>query len=323
VSLSVVTSVEALPAATLARLSQGAYDARDTMAPETGRALRRAFTAFQTWSSTSQASPLPADPATVARYVDHLASIPGRKASGIRQAVWAIGSMHRLGEYPDPTKVEVVRLALKRMARQLGTRQQQAAPIGSYEVRRMVETSGSRPVDLRDVALLLTMRDLLARRSEIVSLDVVDIALDDTDGTGIATIRRSKTDQTGEGVELFLSARAVGALRAWLDVAGITEGAIFRSVNKGGNTTRQLDSSEVPRIFKRLALRAGLSTHVVEGISGHSCRVGMAQDLVASGADLPGVMQAGRWKSSVMPARYSARLSAKRGAVARLHDLEG
>ncbi len=52
-------------------------------------------------------------------------------------------------------------------------------------------------------------------------------------------------------------------------------------------------------------------------MSGHSCRVGMAQDLVASGADMAGVMQAGRWKSPQMPARYSARLEAKRGAVAQ------
>ena len=42
----------------------------------------------------------------------------------------------------------------------------------------------------------------------------------------------------------------------------------------------------------------------------------MAQDLVAGGADLAAVMQAGRWKSPTMPARYAERLLAKRGAVA-------
>lgn len=76
-------------------------------------------------------------------------------------------------------------------------------------------------------------------------------------------------------------------------------------------------------MLKRLARKAGLKPEVVERVSGHSCRVGMAQDLVADGADLAGVMQAGRWKSPTMPARYTARLEAKRGAVARLHMRKG
>jgi hypothetical protein len=56
---------------------------------------------------------------------------------------------------------------------------------------------------------------------------------------------------------------------------------------------------DVPRILKALAVRAGIDPAMV---SGHSARVGMAQDLVAGGADLPEVMQAGRWKSPAMPA---------------------
>ena len=44
----------------------------------------------------------------------------------------------------------------------------------------------------------------------------------------------------------------------------------------------------------------------------------MAQDLVANGNDLPAVMQAGRWKTPAMPARYAERLLAGRGAVARM-----
>lgn len=187
------------------------------MAPETGRALRRAFTAFAVWCAAQAAPPLPASPALVAAYIDHLSAIPGRKASGIRQAAWAIGAMHRLSGDADPTKVEPVRLALKRMARQLGTRQQQAAPIGQYEVRRIIDTAGSRLSDLRNLALVLVMRDLLARRSEVVALDVADIA-HDPDGSGTAMIRRSKTDQTGEGLrcpEPVGRARPFSTQRAW------------------------------------------------------------------------------------------------------------
>ena len=139
----------------------------------------------------------------------------------------------------------------------------------------------------------------------------------DRDGTGTALIRRSKTDQTGEGVELYLSAPAVTALRRWLAAAGIAEGAVFRAVNKASIPGDRLQGAEVARIIKRMAGAAGLPT---DRMSGHSCRVGMAQDLVASGVDMAGVMQAGRWKSPQMPARYSERLGAKRGAVARLYE---
>jgi integrase len=248
-------------------------------------------------------------------YVDELAT-SGRKAAGIKQVTWAIGAMHRLGSLPDPTKAEMVRQALKRMSRDLGTRQQQAAPVRAYEVRRILETAGTRPIDQRDIALLLVMRDLLARRSKVVALDAEDISYDQ-DGSGIALIRRSKIDQDGQGAELYLSPNAVAHLRRWLTTAGITEGPIFRAVDKGDRLGERLQPAEVARIIKRLGLRAGLA---VERISGHSCRVGMAQDLVAFGADVAGLMQAGRWKSVQMPARYSSRLTAKHGVVAQMQD---
>ncbi len=221
-----------LPAAVLEQIRQGAHDARGTMAPETVRAMRRGFEAFSAWCDQNHYVALPTAAAIVAAYVDELAET-GRKPAGIKQSVWAIGAVHRLGSQPDPTKAEVVRQALKRMARHLGTRQQQATPVNSYEVRRILETAGTRSIDQRDVALLLVMRDLLARRSEAVALDVADISYD-PDGSGTVMIRRSKTDQTGEGRELYLSPPAVTQLRRWIDAAGLTDGAVFRAVDKAG-----------------------------------------------------------------------------------------
>lgn len=70
------------------------------------------------------------------------------------------------------------------------------------------------------------------------------------------------------------------------------------------------------RVLKARAQPAG-----VEGrISGHSARVGSAQDLAAAGAELTELMNAGRWQSPAMPAHYAqGQLAlAGRGAVARL-----
>ena len=95
--------------------------------------------------------PFPTTPETVAEYVDALHA-DGRKPAGIRQAIWAIGRMHALCELPNPTRVELVVLAVKRAARASGTRQRQAAPIGELVVAAIRATAGCRLSDLRDIA---------------------------------------------------------------------------------------------------------------------------------------------------------------------------
>jgi site-specific recombinase XerD len=302
-----------------ARLVKHARNAAGALAPETERALRRASAAFTGWAVTQGASAIPAAPETVAAYVDALVRQRLRPAS-IRQAAWAITALHQAASLPDPSKAEIVRLALKRMSRVLGNRQHQAAPLGEIEVARILATSGKDLPALRDVALVLTMRGLLARRSEAVALDVANLQFTD-DGSATALIRRSKTDQVGAGEVRWLAPRTVTQLRRWMAAAGISEGPVFRPVNKGGVVgSMALNAGDVSRILKRLAERAGLEA---AAISGHSARVGMAQDLVAGGADLPAVMQAGRWKSPTMPARYAERLLAGRSAVARHYERSG
>ncbi len=302
-----------------ARLTEHARQAQGALAPETERALRKGSAAFTTWAATQGLAALPATPETLAVYVDALAGL-GRKPATIRQAVWTVATLHRAASLLDPSKSEVVGLALKRMARTLGTRQRQAAPLGKAEITRIFDTTGVSLPECRDIALLLTMRDMLARRSEAVALEVADLEFA-ADGSATVLIQRSKTDQGGAGKVCWLGRQTVRELRRWLDAASITEGPIFRPVDRTGIVgSTALAGGEVPRILKRLAQRAGLEP---SGISGHSARVGMAQDLVAGGADLPAVMQAGRWKSPTMPARYAERLLVGRGAVARLHERRG
>jgi hypothetical protein len=69
-----------------------------------------------------------------------------------------------------------------------------------------------------------------------------------------------------------------------------------------------------------MARAAGLTCAEIVGISGHSTRVGAAQDMVRYGVDLTGAMQAGRWSTPTMVARYSARLVAKRGGMAQISE---
>ena len=111
-------------------------------------------------------------------------------------------------------------------------------------------------------------------------------------------------------------------MRAWLDASGIASGRLFRSVRKGGAVGESLDPGQVPRIFRAMAKRAGLPSDVVRRISGHSPRVGAAQDMIASGIATPAIMQAGRWRSASMVQRYGERLLARRNGAAQLARLQ-
>ena len=151
------------------------------------------------------------------------------------------------------------------------------------------------------------IRDGLLRVSETVALAWADVA-PAPDGSGIATVRRSKTDPESQGQAVYLGQAAMTALAAIrpADVDGAAP--IF------GLSVRQL-----PRRIQAMARAAGLG----EGFSGHSGRVGMAQDLAASGAELPALMVAGRWQSPRMPARYTEKQALGRGAVARYYQERG
>lgn len=92
-------------------------------------------------------------------------------------------------------------------------------------------------------------------------------------------------------------------------------GPLFRSVNRHGQVGGPLDQGSVSTIFKAMARRARLSLDDVAQISGHSTRVGACVDMVRYGADVAGAMQAGRWRSTTMVARYCEGLDLKRGAV--------
>jgi integrase len=172
----------------------------------------------------------------------------------------------------------------------------------------------TQPWSLRDLPLMLTGRDLLARASELVSITVEAIAWDEEDGAAQVLLLRGQTDK--EAHSLQLEPDATAALRAWLEVSGIESGPVFQGVIQGGKPTgKPLARQDVGRVLKDLARAAGISTD----FSAHGLRVGMAQDLVAENVETAAILQAAGWKSPAMLARYTRKLEAKRGAIARYY----
>jgi len=296
-------------------LAEYGRKAKGAISPNTERALKADTAVFSAWCSDQAREVLPASPDTVADFIDAMAQV--KATATVRRYVASIARMHRAAGLEDSTKDETAKLALKRMARSNGVRQRQAAPLNRPLVDRMIAAAGDSLRDKRDIALLSVQYDTLTRRSELVALDVEDIDFAE-DGAGTITIRRSKTDQEGEGSIRYLAHDTIEHLAVWLEAAEITEGALFRSVAAGDRVGGRLSDRDVSRRLKLMAKHADLGIDP----SGHSARVGVCQDMVASGFSLPEVMQAGGWKSPDMVARYSEHLQARQGAAAKLAAIQ-
>ena len=165
----------------------------------------------------------------------------------------------------------------------------------------------------RDAALFRVMSDGLLRISEAVGIDCHHIT-EEADGSGRLLIPSSKTDQEGKGFLLYLQPGTLRALRDLMARAEFMEGPLFRRMQKGDH----IDLRRLTADGARLIIKAAARAANIEGISGHSFRIGTAQSLAEKGASLVDLQNAGRWKSPDMPAHYTRKQEAGKGAVARL-----
>ena len=93
-------------------------------------------------------------------------------------------------------------------------------------------------------------------------------------------------------------------IKSWLEKTKLNDGLLFRGVNNAMLITAELNCGQINRIYKRLAKDAKLPKEIINHISGHSMRVGAAQDLLKSGASMPIIMNRGRWSKTDTVMRY-------------------
>lgn len=294
-------------------------DADGALSANTVRALRADLDLFTVWCAERTLSPLPACSATVVAYIEAMQSI--RAPATVRRYVSSIATVHKAVGERSPLEHVTVRRALQRMYRRKGRRQAQVQGLTWALRQRLMEAAGDRVIDVRNRALLAVAYDAMLRRSELVALQVVDVKIE-RDGSASLLVRRAKNDPDGGGAMLYLHLDSVKLVQKWLSASGIAGGALFRSMRKDGTVGGRLDASQVPRIYRAMAECAGLPAQLVRRLSGHSPRVGAAQDMIASGIGIPAIMQAGRWKSAQMVQRYGARLLAQRNGAAQLARLQ-
>jgi integrase len=125
--------------------------------------------------------------------------------------------------------------------------------LGWNEIKEFIERAGEGIRADRERALLCVAYETLARRSELVVLELRDIDFW-PNGTGQALIRRGKTDAEGQGRVAYLSRETVKRLKIWLEHAKIGEGPIFRRLIGRDHIGDALHSGSIAPIFKRVAL---------------------------------------------------------------------
>jgi site-specific recombinase XerD len=279
---------------------EGAY------APNTLRAYKADMLEFISYCGKSGVCALPALPTVVAKFLMQTIG-QGIKSSTVRRKVSSISAIHRLSCNEDPTKHPEVKITQRKIYRQLGTRFDQAYPVTRTVLEKLLSACTNDLHGLRDKALLLVAYDSMRRRSELVSLRVEDIEWLSDKGASIL-LRKSKTDQHGTGKWIHLNSETAYVMQSWISAANINSGNVFRGIRGEAEISNSLCESRIARIYKTLARRAGLSEQIIQGISGHSMRVGGAQDLLSWSASLPQIMVKGGWGKTDTLMRYVERI---------------
>jgi site-specific recombinase XerD len=273
-------------------------------AASTLRGYQSDWREFCAWCEAHGQHPLPASPEAVAAFIagcaDHL------KPGSIQRRLNAIAEAHKATGAESPTRHATVANTMKGIRRTLGTAPVQKAAALTEDVRAMVAATDQGIIGARDRALILLGFAGAFRRSELVSFDVGDCGFG-RDGLTV-TLRKSKTDQTGEGRKIGIPYGSnpdtcpVRVLHEWLDQAEISGGPLFRSINRHGQVQAgRLGGLDVARIIKKLVARAGLDAGKY---AGHSLRAGHATSAAIAGASERSIMNQTGHRSVQMVRRY-------------------
>ena len=298
----IITDIKALQDQTLNNL-------KSSKANNTIRAYRSDFKDFSAFCAKNRLKSLPTDSKIVALYLTYLSS-KDAKISTLRRRLVSIGVIHKLkGHYLD-TKHPIIIENLMGIKRKIGSFQQGKKPILINQLKsiiNVIDNEKSKEIKkIRDKTLILVGFGGGFRRSELVSIDYNDVELV-PEGVKIV-IRRSKTDQFGEGMVKGLPYFSnqnycpVMHLKKWLEISNIKSGPLFRRFSKSYklNENRLTDQS-VALLLKNYLNVAGIEN---KNYSGHSLRSGFATVSAESGADERSIMAMTGHKTTQMVRRY-------------------
>jgi site-specific recombinase XerD len=267
----------------------------------TMRAYHCDVQAYVTWCAKERFDPFPASVEQVCAFLEAEGKLMA--PSTVRRRLYAIRKIHRLLGLADPTYDEAINLAYRRVRRAKPVRPQQARGLTASHLKRFLAVQPKTPWGMRNTAMLSLGYELMTRRSELVALRDEDIT-QRGDGTLRVLIRRSKADQKGQGRVAFTSVDTAQRVLDWQAWRGPSTEWLFCPIYQERPVDRSLSDTTVKTVVKTAAKQAGYPAEDVRAFSGHSMRVGAAQDLLRKGFDTAAIMRAGGWKSVNVLARY-------------------
>ena len=297
--LANLTDPNAKPALPLISLFERAREFKDNAdAANTVRTYSVGWRHFLMWCEAQSPclQAMPARPEIVALYLT--AQAEHCKVATLRSRLSAINRAHREAGHEAPGRSIIVQQVFKGIRRSKGVACRQATPIVASDLRAILTALPENTLGLRDRALILLGFHGAFRRSELVALDVGDVA-ETKEGLRVL-VRRSKTDQEGEGLEKGILFQAdpsvcpVRALRAWKEAMGENAGPLFRGVSRHGKVSAsRLTDRAVHLVVERVCKAAGLDA---EKFSAHSLRSGLATQAAIDGCPERSIMRQGGWR---------------------------
>ena len=281
---------------------------KSSKANNTLRAYKSDFRDFGAFCTKHGFNSMPTEPKIVSLYLTHLST--SAKISTLRRRLVSIGVVHKLkGHYLD-TKHPVIIENLMGIKRKKGSIQIGKKPILINHLKEIINVIDNQKIEkikkLRNRTLILIGFGGGFRRTELISIDYEDLDFVE-EGLKI-TLRRSKTDQFGEGlvkgIPYFTNEKycPVISLKNWINFSKIKTGPIFRRFAKGSILTEnRLTDQSVVLIIKDCLKLAGIES---KNFSGHSLRSGFATVAAESGADERSIMAMTGHKTTQMVRRY-------------------
>ena len=282
---NLITDVKSLEIETLKNL-------KNSKASNTLRAYQSDFRDFSTFCAKNGFSSMPTQPKIIALYITHLSK--SSKFSTLKRRIASISVLHKLkGHYLD-TKHPIIMENLHGIKRTLGSRQKAKKPILINDLKLIIKAIDEDKI--RDKALILIGFSGGFRRSELVNIHYDDIEFV-TEGVKIL-IKRSKTDQTGEG-----SVKAIPYFdnQEFCPVVALKNYVSKKFSNTNEGKIFNISDKSVALIIKRYAEKAGLDS---SKYAGHSLRSGFATTAAEFGAEERNIMAMTGHKTTQMVRRY-------------------
>ena len=281
---------------------------KSSRANNTLRAYKSDFKDFEAFCYKHSLNSLPSEPKIISLYLTHLSK--NSKISTLRRRLVSISMVHKLKGYYLDTKHPIIVENLMGIKRVMGSIQKSKKPILINHLKSIINVINNKNIDelkkFRDKSIILIGFGGGFRRSELISIDHEDLEFV-TEGLKI-TIRRSKTDQFGEGMIKGLPYFSnkiycpVNNLKKWLEISKIKSGPIFRRFSKGISLTdKRLTDQSVVLLIKEYLNLAGIEN---KNFAGHSLRSGFATVAAESGADERSIMTMTGHKTTQMVRRY-------------------